>query len=719
MNVVDKTISRRAMLAGLGGLSFCLAIGNDGLRLLTEAQAQADKTASMSPWVRIAPDDTITILTPGAEMGQGSMTSLPLILAEELDADWDKVKLEWAPAEVDTYGYINGKSRDMSIVGSRAVMMYFDQLRMAGAQVRRVLIDNAAQKWGVDAATLRTEPSVVVNPASGKRLTYGEIAAFASAPKQIPAVDKSALKPRSEWRYIGKDIKRRDIPLKVNGTAQYSIDMTLPGMVYATALHSPAHGGKPESWNDAEIKAMPGVIDTVTLPGGIAIVAQTFPRAMAARMALKVKWGSSKATGFDSAKTLDAYASVPDDPAAKRKPVDKKGDANAAFAAAKKKYMANYRSDYSYHAQMEPLNAVARFNEAGDHVEVWEGSQAPNRSRELIAKTLGFKLDQVTHNQCYMGGGFGRRSLGDYAAEAALVARAVKKPVKLIWTREEDLANGMFRPQAYQCLESATDETGKVTGWRHCVVGDGGPGLLAGGMKILYYAIPNQDIALLGESHGIRIKQWRAVAHNFNLFAIESFVDHMAAEQGMDPIDFRIQKMAMIPKAQRCFEEVAKMCDWKAPRPEGRALGISISERSGSLGAGVVEISLDRKSGKLHVHKMWFAADGGTIVQPAAARASIESGFVYGLSNVLHERVTLKDGVVQQSNFDDYTVARMTDMPETMDVKFLPSEGKPTGLGELGTPFVMPAVANAFFKLTGKRIYHMPFTPDKVKEALA
>jgi isoquinoline 1-oxidoreductase beta subunit len=720
MNAIDTHLSRRSVLAGLGGLTFCLVMGADGVRLVTPAQAEGDAALTgMSPWVRLSPDGTITILTAGAEMGQGSMTSLPLILADEMDADWDKVKLEWAPADAKTYGYKAGNSYDMSIVGSRAVMSYFDDLRMAGAQVRKILLLNAAEKWDVDPATLKTEPSVVVDPASGRRLTYGEIASFAKIPSPIPTVEKTALKTKAEWRYIGKDIKRRDIAPKVQGAAQFSIDVVLPGMAYASALHSPVHGGEAESWNDDAVRAMKGVIATVKIEGGIGVVADTFPHAMAARRALKVKWKDAEAVGFDSGKAMDNYAAVLADPAAKKEPVDQKGDADAAFATAAKVYRANYRSDYSYHAQMEPLNAVARFDEAGDHVEVWEGSQAPNRSRTLIAKTLGFKESQVTHHQCYMGGGFGRRSLGDYAAEAAVIARAIKRPVKLVWTREEDIAHGMFRPQCFQSLEAATDTGGKVTGWRHSVVGDGGVPLLAGGVKIIYYGVPNQDIAVRGQSHGVRIKQWRGVAHNFNLFAIESFVDHMAAEQGMDPIAFRIEKMAMIPKARRCFEEVAKMCDWSAKRPEGRALGIAISERSGSLGAGVVELGLNRETGKLRVHKIWMAIDGGTIVQPEAAKANVESGIVYGLSNVLHERVTLKDGVVEQSNFNDYTVLRMSDMPELMEVKFLPSDGRPTGLGEMGTPFVMPAVANAFFKLTGKRLYHMPFTPDKVKEALA
>jgi isoquinoline 1-oxidoreductase beta subunit len=316
-----------------------------------------------------------------------------------------------------------------------------------------------------------------------------------------------------------------------------------------------------------------------------------------------------------------------------------------------------------------------------------------------------------------MGGGFGRRSIGDYASEAALVARAVAKPIKLIWTREEDIAYGMFRPQSFQCLEAALDNTGKVTGWQHCVVGDGG-GLLTTGIKIPYYTVPNQNIKLRGISHGIRVKHWRAVGHVFNVFAIESFVDEMARAEGMDPVDFRFQRMSITPRARAVFERAAAMSDWKAPRPAGRALGISITERARSLGAGVVEISLDRTSGKIRVHKVWVAIDGGTVVQPDAARANVESGIMYGLSSVLYERVTVKAGAVEQSNFHDYHVMRMSDTPEEIHVEFLDKDTHPTGLGEIGNPFIAGAVANAFFSLTGKRLRHMPFTPERVTEAL-
>ncbi len=734
MTMIDRDLSRRSVIAGLGGMAFCVAVGNDGVRLMSQAQANALANAPITPWVRIAPDGRITILSAGAEMGQGSMTSLPLILAEEMDADWSNVAIEWAPPDAKVYGYKDpfGTENLMWIVGSRAVQLYFTQLRMAGAQVRKVLIANAAQKWGVDAATLKTEPSVVINPANGARMSYGEIAAFGTIPPTLPTVDPKELRERKNFRLIGKAVPRRDIPSKVNGTAQYAIDVTLPGMLYASSLHSPVHsaqpgiwdpgkqdqsGAAPESWNDAQVKAMRGLIAIVPLANGLAVVADHFAAAKAGRDALKVTWRKAKAEGFNSDRALEDYVKVHADPNAQAVKLEQKGDVTAAFATAAKTYHAEFRSDYAYHAQMEPLNAVVRINEAGDRVEVWEGSQAPDESRKAVAKALSLPLEQVDFHQCYMGGGFGRRSLGDYAAECALIAKAVRRPVKLIWTREEDIAQGMFRPQSFQCLEAATDASGNVTGWKHCVVGDG-EALLVTGIKIAYYGVPSQAIERRGVSHGIKLKHWRAVGHVFNTFAIESFVDQMAVDQAVDPIEFRFERMGATPKARKVFETLAEMSNHKAKRAEGRAIGISITERAGSLGAGAVEISLERTSGKIRVHKVWAAIDGGVIVQPAAARANVESGILYGLSSVLHERITIRDGAVEQSNFHDYSVMRMSDLPEELHVRFVDVDSRPTGLGEIGNPFIAGAISNAFYRLTGKRLRHLPFTPERVLETL-
>jgi isoquinoline 1-oxidoreductase beta subunit len=724
MTPLETTVSRRGFLKGAGGLTFALAMGAGGVELLSPARARAAATqGQMSTWVRIAADNTITILTPGAEMGQGSMTSVPLILAEELDADWDKVRLENAPADPKIYGYTTKRgdtvNYSMAIVGSRAVMMYYKPMRIAGAQVRKVLMQAAAKKWGVPVSQLRTEPSVVIGP-GGKKLTYGEIASFAEVPAQLPAVSAGELKKPADFRLIGKPVGRHDIPPKVNGSAMFSIDLQLPGMVYASTVHAPVQGARPLSWNEDKLKTLKGFLGTVKLKEGVAVIADNFEHVMAARTELQVKWSKGKAAGYDSEPALlTDYPKLSADPKTKAKKIGASGDAGNAFATAGKVYKADYRCDYGYHAQMEPLNAVARINEAGDKIEVWEGTQAPGRSRGLVAKALGFKPGQVIHNQMYMGGGFGRRSQTDYTAEAALISREIKKPVKMIWTREEDIKYGMFRPQTFQHIEAALDKSGKLVGWKHSVIGDGRR-LLSGGMKIgKYYKVAHQDIIEQSAGkHGIRTKHWRAVAHVFNVYAIESMIDEVAAAQGMDPLEFRLKNVPLTPKARRLLEKVAQMSDWGKKRPDGRALGLSMTERSGSLGAQVAEVSVDRKTGKIRVHKVWTAIDGGTVVQPEAARRNVESGVHYGLSSVLKERATIKGGSVQQSNFHDYEVLRFADSPEEVHVEFLDRPTKPTGLGEIGNPGMGAAVANAFHALTGKRLYHMPFTPERVLEAL-
>lgn len=715
-----SSLSRRQFLGGAAGLTFAVGIGPQGTWLVTNAAANT-AGLDVGVWVRIATDNRITIITPAAEMGQGSMTGVPVALAEELDADWSQVTLEMAPAEPEIYGYESRRGKSMGIFGSRAVRSYFEQMRLAGAQVRKVLINAAAAEWDVVPTTLITEPNKVVDPVNRRSLSYGEIAAFARAPDAIPAVSKDELKNPRDFRLIGTPVGRRDVPAKVDGSAQFSIDVKLADMVYASVVHAPVQLARPRAWNDEAVRGLTGVVSIVGLEYGVAIVADTFEHALDARGALEVEWDSSAvAAGYDSEPMLESgYAEILNDPTSDVRVVNSAGSGGAVFDDAAKEFKREFRSDYGYHAQMEPLNAVARFNKAGDQVEIWEGTQAPGRSRTQIARALGFDVDQVIHHQQYLGGGFGRRSLNDYTIEAALVARATRLPVKLIWTREEDLAFGMFRPQNLQCVEAALDDNGKVTGWRHCVVGDGGS-LLYSGINIdEYYEVPHRQIETRGASHGIRLKHWRAVAHPFNLFAIESLVDEMAADAGLDPFTFRRERMRMTPKAYAVFDAVETMSDWHTLRPDGRGLGLSVSERSGSLGAGVVEISLNRVTGVIRVHKVWAAIDGGIVVQPDMARANIESGVVYGISSVLKERATVKGGAVEQSNFHDYQLLRMAEAPEEIHVEFIDRDTPPTGLGEIGNPFIAAAVANAFFALTGKRLYHMPFTPERVRAALA
>ena len=410
------------------------------------------------------------------------------------------------------------------------------------------------------------------------------------------------------------------------------------------------------------------------------------------------------------------YSEIPGGDQVQARTIFQKGDVQGVLGQATKRYEADFLADHVYHAQMEPLNAVVSVNEAGDAAEVWVGTQSTSGARAAAAEVLGVDFERITLHPCYLGGGFGRRSNSDYVIEAVHLSNAVKRPVKLMWTREDDLQYGQFRPMCLQRLAAGVDAQGNIVAWTHCVVGDGG-GLLASGIEVPYYDIPHQNIEMCSVSHGMRLKHWRAVGHGFNKFAIEAFIDEIAADQSIDPYQFRRTLMHNSSRALQVLDTVADMSDWGGAIPAGRARGIAFGERSGSLAAGVAEVSVDDASGKIRVHRFWCAVDGGIIVQPGNARAQVEGGIVTGLSSVLFETITIKNGKVQQSNFHDYHMLRMSDMPE-IEVEFVTSTESPSGLGESGVPITGGAVASAFASLTGKRLRHLPFAPDRVQAAL-
>lgn len=708
-------VSRRSFLAGVGGLTFSIAFLGDGAPILNAA-GKGD--LGVTAWVRIGADNVVTIFNPSAEMGQGSMTALPLIVAEEMDADWARVRIEQSPVDARTYGNPQFFGHQMLTVGSRTVQGYYTGLRKAGAQVRKALLAAAAGHWQVPVSELRTEPNVVIHGPTKRRLTYGGIAAFAKMPANLPEVADSDLKNPRDFRLIGnKAIGRSDIPAKVDGTAIYGIDVHVPGMVYAVMSRAPVHGSRPQGSNAAAIRAMAGIVDVVALNHGVVVVADTMEGALAARKKLKVEWSQgARAASFQSEKDLDGYRHVMDSGAA-GDPVTTKGNVKNAMAAAVKTYQADFYSDHAYHAQMEPLNAVAHVNAAGDGAEVWAGTQSLDGARASAAKALGVGVDKITFHPCYLGGGFGRRSWSDYIEEAVLTSKAVRRPVKLVWTREDDVAYGAFRPMALQCLRAGVDAAGNIVAWEHCVVGDG-RGLLTSGIQIPFYNVPNQNIELRGKSSGVRLKHWRAVGHGFNKFAIESMIDQIAADQKIDPVEYRRRLTNHSPRALKVVETAAAMAKWGTPRPAGRALGIAFTERSDSLSAGVAEVSVDRAKGRIRVHRFWASLDAGMVVQPGNAVAQMESGIVYGLSSMVSERITFENGRVQQSNFHDYEVMRMADAPEEIHVEIIRNNEPPAGIGETGVPIASGAVANAFFALTGKQLRHMPFTPDRVLAVL-
>ena len=717
MKNLSADISRRSFLKTTsGGLAFSVALGTGiiSARSLTAAGAET----SIGPWVKIFPNGSILIYNPAAEMGQGSMTALTLILAEEMDADWSKVSIEHSLVMPEIYGrsWRPGGSLNMMTVGSQAVRGYFMNLRRAGAQIRRVLLENAAREWNVPVDELATEPSLVVHASSGRRLTYGEIAAFTETPAELPTIDDTQLKSPEDFRLIGHSVPRHDVPAKTDGSAVFAIDVSVPNMVYAMVSRSPVHGGRPISYNAAEVENMPGIVTTIELDYGVGIVGESTMEVMKARKALKVEWEEGPAKGLDSQAKLASYAEVPGSGSIEPRSIVDEGDARAAMQTAAKRYEADYYSDHVYHAQMEPLCSVVSVSESGDNAEVWVGTQNTAGARADVARALGIDFEKVILHPCYLGGGFGRRSTSDYVLEAVHLSKAVKRPVKLIWTREDDLQYGMYRPMNLQRLEAGVDDEGNIVAWTHCVVGDGG-GLLTSGIRNEFYDLPNQSIELCSVGTGLRLKHWRAVGHGFNKFAIEAFIDDIARDLSNDPYEYRRRLMHEHPRALAVLDAVAEMSDWSGVSLEGRAKGIAFGERSGALAAGVAEISVDASSGKIRVHRFWCAVDAGIIIQPDNAVAQIEGGLAYGLSSALYERITIKDGVAEQSNYHDYPVFRMSDMPEVF-VEFVESTEKPEGLGEASTPLAGAAVANAFAALTGKHLRHMPFTPERVKAVL-
>jgi isoquinoline 1-oxidoreductase subunit beta len=733
MSARNTTVfSRRQVMIGAAGLSFAFVSAKhvDAAVIASEPTGHA-----LTPWVSIAPDGTITIMSAATEMGQGSMTSLPLIIAEELDADWDKVKIVPAPTVEKIYGN-PGFGGMMYTAGSNAVTSYYKNLRLFGAQARRVLLINAAKMLSAPESELTTEPSVVVHAKSGRRLSYGEIAASAEVPAEAPAVLPEDLKKPTQFRLIGKDVMRVELPRKVNGSAQYSIDVQVPGMLYGAVLRAPVEGAKPEKFDEAKITAIKGVIKAVSLPWGVGVIAETPWAAFAARRAVEagVTWSKDgKAWGFDSEKGIEAFAKTALDPDAKATDWFKLGDVRTEMPKAAATFEAQYLCDYAYHAQMEPLNGVASVSPAGDSAEVWCGTQSQTMAVEATANALGIGRDKVKLHDTLIGGGFGRRGPRDmeFLIDAVMLSKAVGKPVKSMWTREDDVRNGRLRPLSAHHLKAGFDASGKLTAWQHRLVGDRVTPFIdpvrysAAGKKdfILMlgadakgYDVAHQLVEQVYEDTGIRTAPLRGIGFTANKFATETFVDELARRQGVDPVKFRLGLLAKTPRAAKVMERVAQMADWDRKRG-GTALGAAYIDYSGTQIATVVEISLDRNTGKIKMRNVWCAIDCGVAVQPDNVIAQTESSIVYGIGLALTERISIKDGAVEQSNFYDYIVSRNSDVPP-MHVEVIHTDNHPTGVGQMATPTITPAVGNALTAMTGVRLRHAPFTEERVKKAL-
>jgi isoquinoline 1-oxidoreductase beta subunit len=732
---VSLVLSRRQVMIGAAGLTFAAALAplDDAL-----AAAPAAEMAGrpLSPWVSIASDGTISIMSPATEMGQGSTTSLPLIIAEELDADWSKVRIVPAPPIEALYGN-PGFAGQMYTAGSNAVTSYYRPLRIFGAQVRRVLLDNAANKLGVPVAELTTEPSMVVHAKSGRKLSYGDIAAIAEVPAKAPEVKPEQLKKPSEFRLISKDVMRAELPNKVNGSAKYAIDVQVPGMIYGAVLRTPVEGGGPDKIDESKVKAIDGVIRIVRLPYGVAVLAETAWAALAARRALDgaVTWTRiGTGWGFDSDAGMEAFAAAASNLKVPATDWDRQGNALEEMTKAASVLEATYRCDYAYHAQMEPLNAIASVSPTGDAVELWCGTQSQSLAVEATAKVLGIPRDKVKLNYYLMGGGFGRRGHRDeeFIVDAVLLAKEAGKPVKVLWTREDDVHNGRFRPITAHHLRAGLDAAGKLVAWHHRVAGDrvtpymdsvrfqqggGKDYILMRGVELRSYDIPHQATDQLFRDTGVRTSPLRGIGFTANKFVTEAFLDEVAQKCGIDPVAFRLELLKNTPRGRKVVERVAQMADWGKKR-DGRGLGFAFIDYSGTLTAGIAEVSLDRGSGEIRVHNFWCTIDCGIPVQPDNVVAQTESSIVYGLGMSLTERISIKDGVVEQSNFYDYRVPRMNEVP-LMHIEVIATDNHPTGVGQMATPLVAPAIAGAISQLTGVRLRQTPFTPERVKKALA
>ena len=708
-----KTSSGAVLLIGSAGiLPYVISCKNP------EVHVDKLEKHTLSAWIQIAENGQITIYNPAAEMGQGSMTSLPVIFAEEMDADWNKVRVEFSPQEAEIYGSEGwGDRKIMLSAGSRVTKGYYSLLRRAGAQARHILINSVSREWGVPNDELSTKNGIVFHQKSKRSINYGDIVPFLHVPDDLPSISEAHLKDPKVFQLIGKDIPRTDIPSKVNGSAEFSIDVRLPDMLYGVLERGKIHGSKPTLKNEDSIKTIEGIKKIVHFDYAIGIIADRLENALAAKDKLDIEWSSAKSTGLNSQELYSKY----EEELGKKSdsaPIVNIGDFNGANRIAYKSYRSDYKNDYIYHAQMEPLNAVVKVATDGQSAEAWIGSQQGFTPKMGIPRALDLDPKNVKINLKYLGGGFGRRSMTDFAEECAKLAKEMPGyPVKLIWTREDDLTYGAYRPLSLQRLSACVNASGELTGFSHIVVGDGDR-LLASGIRNEHYNIPNQLAEIRIVPSGIRLKHWRAVGHGPNKFAIESMIDEIASDQGINPVDFRRKLMSVSPRALATLEKAAEMSDWYKPSAQGRAKGVAFLERSGTLSTGVCELSVDRNSGKIKVHRFWSANDAGIIVQPDNVKAQLEGGIVMGISSVLKERLTIVNGEIQQSNFHDYQLLRMEEIPESIETAIISSSGPPQGVGESGTPLVACAVANAFFALTGKRLTHLPFTPDRVLEVL-
>ncbi|KVO53934.1 xanthine dehydrogenase family protein molybdopterin-binding subunit [Burkholderia stagnalis] len=715
--------ARRTFLKAAGAAAaVSLTVGFEWFGTGRRALAATAPAAEFAPnaFLRITPDGIVTVVAKHVEMGQGAYTGIATIVAEELDADWSSVRVESAPADAKRYanlafGTMQGTG------GSSAMANSWQQLREAGGKARAMLVSAAAARWKVPAGELTTQDGFVTHAKSGKQASYGALVEQAAT---LPVPAQVTLKQPSEFRLIGHVIPRVDASAKTNGTAQFTLDVAFPGMLVALLQRPPRFGATVKSFDATAAKAVPGVVSVVQVPRGVAVVATGFWPAKQGRDALKVEWDDSHAERRSSDAIMREYRQLAGQPGTSAR---KDGDANAAIAGAARKLSASYEFPYLAHAPMEPLDAVVKLT--ADSCEIWAGDQFQTVDQGNAAQVAGLKPEQVKIHTLYAGGSFGRRAnvWSDYVVEAVSIAKALGangKPVKLQWTREDDITGGLYRPMYFHKLDAGLTADGKLVGWRHRIVGQS---ILAGtpfepvmvkngidatsveGAANLPYAVPNVSVELTTVKGGVPVLWWRVVGSSHTAYAVEAFIDEAAHAAGKDPYLFRRDLLAKEPRMRAVLELAAEKAGWDPakPLPKGRGRGIAVAEAFKSVVAQVAEVSVGA-DGKVKVERVVCAVDCGIAINPDIVAAQMEGGIGFGLGAVMHGAITLKDGQVEQRNFDSYQVLRIAEMPK-VEVHIVPSAEAPTGVGEPGVAPVGPAVANAIFAATGKRHYALPF----------
>jgi isoquinoline 1-oxidoreductase beta subunit len=687
-------------------------------KLIEGASAQSGVTFMPNAFIRISSDDRVTIIVNKSEMGQGVYTSLPMLVAEELEVDWTKIQVEAAPVD-STYNHTQWDIQGTG--GSTSVWSEWERLQKVGATARLMLIQAAADIWKVDPTSCQAEKGFVIHDATKRRISYGKLIEKASqmeVPKEVP------LKDPKDFKIIGKSMKRLDTPEKTNGKAIFGIDVRIPGMLTAMVVRPPVFGGKVKSFNAQKAKAIPGVKDVAQIDSGVAVIADGFWSANKGREVLEIVWDEGPLAKLSTEGMHKEYASLVKDPGAAAR---KEGNAQQAFSKAAKQLHAEYEVPYLAHACMEPLNCLVDLHE--DRCEIWTGTQMQTMDRNTAARVAGLKPEQVKIHTTFLGGGFGRRAnpQSDFVAEAVGVAKMVKKPVKVIWTREDDMKGGYYRPMWYDRIAAGLDDQGNLIAWQHTIVGQSilsetpfdpkkevDPASVEGAGNIPY-EIPNISVDLHSPKIGIPVLWWRSVGHSHTAFVVESFFDEVACAAGKDPYELRRKLMLKHPRHLGVLQLAAEKAGWGKPLPKGHGRGIAVHESFGSFVAQVAEVSVN-PSGTVRVHKVVCAIDCGRTVNPNTIKAQMESGIVFGLSSVLHGEITFKNGRVNQNNFHDYPILRMSEMP-AVEVHIVSTKEMPGGVGEPGVPPIAPAVCNAIFAVTGKRIRSLPIRIEELKKS--